>query len=82
MSSLPQGNTKLPRLKFLYIFSVSAVGLCVYRSRVFDTLTGVFIVDVGGSVRDKFAVFSLLMLAAKCAFVKLAVNVLRKHVHF
>ena len=57
MSSLRQGNTRLLRLEFVYIFSVSTLGLYVYRSCVFDTLTGLFIVDVGNSVRDKFAQF-------------------------
>jgi hypothetical protein len=44
----------------VYIFSVPTVGLYVYRSYLFGTLTGLFIVDVGSNVRDKFAQFFIV----------------------
>jgi hypothetical protein len=60
MSRLCHGNTRLLRLKFVYIFSVPTVGLYVYRSCLFGNLTGLFIVDVGSNVRDKFAQFFIV----------------------
>lgn len=59
MNSLCQGHTvtvfgRPCRRSFVYIFSVSAVGLCVYRSYVFDKLTWFFIVGVGSNVCDKY----------------------------
>ena len=44
----------------MYIFSVPTVGVYVYKCSLFDTLNGLFIVDVGGSVRDKFAQFFIV----------------------
>jgi len=60
VSSLRQGNTRLLRLKFVYVFSVPAVGLYVYRSCLFDTSTRLFVVDVGSIMRDKFANFFIV----------------------
>ena len=69
-------NPWLPRLKFVFVFSVRAVGLCVCRFFMFDTLTGLIIVVVGSNVRDKFAQFFVIDVGSPVGFVKLAMNAL------
>jgi hypothetical protein len=81
MDSSHQGDTvtifgRLFRLNFVYIFSVSTAGLCVYRSFVFDKLTWLFVVDVGRNVRDKFARFFIVDVGSNVRLLLSWMNVL------
>jgi hypothetical protein len=58
------------------MFSVSSVGLCVYRSFVFDKLTWLFIVGVGKNVRDKFSRFFIVDVGSHACFPSSWMNVL------